>query len=163
MLDRVSTSVLGLDGRGNAETFADYSRWDAWQRQPQPEAKTAVQQEKRGPTGKKKLSYLEAREFAGIEDRVTVAESSLRASAAWLKIPQSRPTQCGYRKLCKPWNRRRVCSMTYTQDGLNSKPRTLDKTDNSPLTPYSARPLYLILIVQMTNVTWFHHRGHQPF
>jgi ATP-binding cassette subfamily F protein uup len=77
MLDRVSTSVLGLDGRGNAETFADYSQWDTWQRQPQPEAKATTQQEKRGPSGKKKLSYLEAREFAGIEDRVTAAEEQL--------------------------------------------------------------------------------------
>ena len=31
MLDRVCTSVLGLDGRGDAERFADYSQWDAWQ------------------------------------------------------------------------------------------------------------------------------------
>ena len=33
MLDRVSTIVLGLDGSGGAERFADYSQWDAWQRQ----------------------------------------------------------------------------------------------------------------------------------
>src|SRR5258708_24002305 len=30
MLDRVSTIVLGLDGRGGAETFADYSQWEQW-------------------------------------------------------------------------------------------------------------------------------------
>ena len=28
MLDRVSTLVLGLDGQGRAERFADYSQWD---------------------------------------------------------------------------------------------------------------------------------------
>jgi ABC transport system ATP-binding/permease protein len=87
MLDRVSTSVLGLDGRGNAETFADYSQWDAWQRQPQPEAKATAQQEKRGPTGKKKLSYLEAREFAGIEDRVTAAEEQLAHERSVVEDP----------------------------------------------------------------------------
>jgi ATP-binding cassette subfamily F protein uup len=32
MLDRVSTVVLGLDGRGAAEMFADYSQWEQWQR-----------------------------------------------------------------------------------------------------------------------------------
>ncbi len=32
MLDRVSTVVLGLDGWGDIERFADYSQWDAWQR-----------------------------------------------------------------------------------------------------------------------------------
>ena len=31
MLDRVSTIVLGLDGQGGAESFADYSQWEAWQ------------------------------------------------------------------------------------------------------------------------------------
>jgi ABC transport system ATP-binding/permease protein len=87
MLDRVSTSVLGLDGRGNAEIFADYSQWDAWQRQPQPEAREAAQQEKRGPSGKKKLSYLEAREFAGIEDRVTAAEEQLARERSVVEDP----------------------------------------------------------------------------
>ena len=31
MLDRVSTVVLGLDGNGGAESFADYAQWEAWQ------------------------------------------------------------------------------------------------------------------------------------
>ncbi|MCU1343024.1 MAG: ATPase, partial [Candidatus Acidoferrum typicum] len=38
MLDRVSTIVLGLDGLGGAERFADYSQWDAWQRPRQSKA-----------------------------------------------------------------------------------------------------------------------------
>src|SRR6202035_1735416 len=32
MLDRVSNIVLGFDGLGGAERFADYSQWDAWLR-----------------------------------------------------------------------------------------------------------------------------------
>src|SRR6202521_4092768 len=32
MLDRVSTVVVGLDGFGAAERFADYSQWESWQR-----------------------------------------------------------------------------------------------------------------------------------
>ena len=32
LLDRVSTVVLGLDGMGAAERFADYSQWEAWQK-----------------------------------------------------------------------------------------------------------------------------------
>ncbi len=31
MLDRISNVVLGLDGQGHAERFADYSQWDQWQ------------------------------------------------------------------------------------------------------------------------------------
>src|SRR5207245_3831644 len=30
MLDRVATTVLGLDGQGNAAGFADYSQWEEW-------------------------------------------------------------------------------------------------------------------------------------
>src|SRR3954469_17039279 len=31
MLDRVSSVVLGLDGQGGAESFADYAQWASWQ------------------------------------------------------------------------------------------------------------------------------------
>src|ERR1035438_8351525 len=80
MLDRVSTIVLGLDGRGNAETFADYSQWEGWQRERGADqgarnsdgssagatATAAVKQSAAASGGKKKLSYLEAREYASI-------------------------------------------------------------------------------------------------
>jgi ATP-binding cassette subfamily F protein uup len=46
-----------------------------------------VQQEKRAATGKKKLSYLEAREFAGIEDRVTAAEEQLARERSVVEDP----------------------------------------------------------------------------
>ena len=82
MLDRVSTIVLGLDGDGNAETFADYSQWEARQaerKQPAkatarmaPHASADATQSKDKP---KKLSYLEAREYSGIEQRIAKAES----------------------------------------------------------------------------------------
>jgi ATP-binding cassette subfamily F protein uup len=75
-----------LDGRGGAERFADYSQWDAWQRQPEPEVKQAAAQEKRTPA-KKKLSYLEAREYAGIEDRVTAAEELVARERSVVEDP----------------------------------------------------------------------------
>ena len=85
MLDRVSTMVLGLDGRGGAESFADYLQWEEWQaenKQPargesdgSPAAKSAKAAEN---TAKKKLSYLEAREFATIEQRIAAAEEMLQ-------------------------------------------------------------------------------------
>ena len=31
LMDRVSTLVLGLDGMGHAERFADVSQWETWQ------------------------------------------------------------------------------------------------------------------------------------
>ncbi len=91
MLDRVSTVVLGLDGRGNAETFADYSQWEEWQErgsrgevQGSSEPARPVQ-EKSG--GKKKLSYLEAREYASIEEKVEAAEKRLNAARDVLDDP----------------------------------------------------------------------------
>ena len=44
MLDRVSTIVLGLDGQGGAESFADYSQWEAWQAERKQSAKVAARQ-----------------------------------------------------------------------------------------------------------------------
>ena len=40
MLDRVSTIVLGLDGIGSAESFADYSQWESWQAERKQPAKS---------------------------------------------------------------------------------------------------------------------------
>jgi ATP-binding cassette subfamily F protein uup len=91
LLDRVSTVVLGLDGAGNVGQFADYLQWEAWRdelQQKRDAAPTARQTEKMAqapatPPGRKKLSYLEAREYEGIEDRIAEAEAALqRAQAA---------------------------------------------------------------------------------
>ena len=38
LLDRLSTIVLGLDGHGNAATFADYQQWEEWREQQQRRA-----------------------------------------------------------------------------------------------------------------------------
>jgi ATP-binding cassette subfamily F protein uup len=91
MLDRVSTTVVGLDGRGNAATFADYSQWEQWIRQSAAEEQ-APKSERRSaepatPAGKKKLSYLEAREYADIEERVERADERVRAAHASIEKP----------------------------------------------------------------------------
>jgi ATP-binding cassette subfamily F protein uup len=89
MLDRVSTIVLGLDGRGNAATFADYSQWEQWQVEQTSEKEPPRAQQPSTPAsaGKKKLSYLEAREYASIEDRVAAAEDRLNAARDLLDEP----------------------------------------------------------------------------
>jgi ABC transport system ATP-binding/permease protein len=93
MLDRVSTIVLGLDGRGGAESFADYQQWEVWQAERKQLSKTftrstprAANSEEASPT-KTKLSYLEAREYASIEDRVAEAERILQAKREQLEDP----------------------------------------------------------------------------
>ena len=91
MLDRVSSIVLGLNGKGGADTFADYGQWEAWQAQrSKSDAATAATSQPgstpAAPT-KKKLSYLEAREYATIEQRVEEAEQLVQAKRAELEDP----------------------------------------------------------------------------
>ena len=93
MLDRVANIVLGLDGEGGAEVFADYAQWEAWQANRKTATKTtdrptpvARSFEASGPA-RKKLSYLEAREYAGIEQRIADAEQALRSKRAELEDP----------------------------------------------------------------------------
>jgi ATP-binding cassette subfamily F protein uup len=92
MLDRVSNIVLGLDGEGSAESFADYSQWELWQAERRESVKAGVVSEPRsvsasGSQTKTKLSYLEAREYASIEERVAAAEELLQARRAQLEDP----------------------------------------------------------------------------
>ncbi|MGA7893117.1 MAG: ABC transporter ATP-binding protein, partial [Candidatus Sulfotelmatobacter sp.] len=102
MLDRVSTVVLGLDGQGGVGLFADYSQWETWQEERQraaraPAAKTTAssrsrtngEAERQGQVpAKKKLSYLEAREYDAIEQRVAHAEEVLQAKRIQLENPE---------------------------------------------------------------------------
>jgi ATP-binding cassette subfamily F protein uup len=93
MLDRVSTVVLGLDGLGGAERFADYQQWEEWQRSQKAAGKTNASVETQSPRAgvnggaavaarasltKKKLSYKENRELETIEQRVADAEKEMQ-------------------------------------------------------------------------------------
>jgi ATP-binding cassette subfamily F protein uup len=94
MLDRVSNIVLGLDGQGSAESFADYAQWEFWQADRKRSDKVTGGSASVG-TGsadfsvqaKKKLSYLEAREYAGLEQRIADAERVLKDKRAELEDP----------------------------------------------------------------------------
>jgi len=89
MLDRLSNVVLGLDGMGGAERFADYLQWESWlAERKQPRQQSAQQTIKPVSTSsKKKLSYLEAREWAEIEDRIAAAEETLQQRQTVLEDP----------------------------------------------------------------------------
>ena len=94
LLDRVSTVVLGLDGQGNTESFADYWQWETWQAE---RARSRNDSDAKSPPipgypappvqPQKKLSYLEAREYAGIEQRIADAEQNLGSKRAALEDP----------------------------------------------------------------------------
>jgi ABC transport system ATP-binding/permease protein len=96
MLDRISGVVLGLDGQGEAGIFADYSQWESWMEEQKRRPATAKPSSVTGwnrpssdsehspdfspgtQPSKKKLSYLEAREYSNIEQRIAKAEEVLQ-------------------------------------------------------------------------------------
>jgi ABC transport system ATP-binding/permease protein len=89
LLNRVASTVLGLDGNGQIGRFADYGQWEQWleeQAQGANNSASAAGEQKGIPekeiqkTSKKKLSYLEAREFATIEQRVEASDARLAAA-----------------------------------------------------------------------------------
>jgi ATP-binding cassette subfamily F protein uup len=92
LLNRVSSIVLGLDGNGHIGRFADYGQWEDWmkeqeraaQAKPEPKAGSANS----ANTAKKKLSYLEAREFAAIEKHVEKSDARLAKARASIEDPK---------------------------------------------------------------------------
>jgi ATP-binding cassette subfamily F protein uup len=106
LLNRVSSTVLGLDGRGHTGRFADYAQWEDWiKEQDATEQNQSAQSKKNrkadgsssaqrsgteqapGAGAKKKLSYLEAREFAAIEKRVEKSDARLAAAREHVEDP----------------------------------------------------------------------------
>ena len=77
---------------GEAERFADYAQWETWLEQNKETAATAelpaeASKPSPAPAAKKKLSYLEAREFAGMEQRIAEAEDTLQQKRATAEDP----------------------------------------------------------------------------
>jgi ATP-binding cassette subfamily F protein uup len=82
----VTDSVLGLDGRGNAALFADYMQWEQWREQGQENREQRSEIKKNvtavAAPAKKKLSYMEQREFDGIDALVEEADERLAVAKA---------------------------------------------------------------------------------
>ena len=97
LLNRVSSTVLGLDGRGHTGRFADYAQWEEWIEEQaegaqektgrKADGSSATQRTGSETGAKKKLSYLEAREFAAIEQRVEVSDARLAAAHERVEHP----------------------------------------------------------------------------
>ncbi len=78
LLDRISTQILALAGKGNAEYFADYAQWEANRRDREKPGAGPASGERRAPSGRaKKLSYLEQRERDSMEGTILAAEERL--------------------------------------------------------------------------------------
>jgi ATP-binding cassette subfamily F protein uup len=84
LLDRVSTAVLALDGEGGVGMFADYSQWEQAQslrKKSKPIAKAAESQPAASGS-KKRLSYLDSREWESMEEKILHAEQDLEQKKA---------------------------------------------------------------------------------
>jgi ATP-binding cassette subfamily F protein uup len=97
MLDRISTVVLGLDGLGDAQRFADYSQWETWQREGKKKPASASTNGKSAPAvqeikseskpSRKKLTFAETREYETMEQRIAEAEKLLHDYSRELEDP----------------------------------------------------------------------------
>jgi ATP-binding cassette subfamily F protein uup len=90
LIDRVSTRILALDGRGGATYYADYDQWEAAQRvvsetparaarPPERTAGPPAAESAGAPSKPRKLGYLEQREWDEMETRILEAEGRLDA------------------------------------------------------------------------------------
>jgi ATP-binding cassette subfamily F protein uup len=101
LLNRVASTVLGLDGNGHTGRFADYAQWESWLEEQDAatqiksndaaldrrQASESRSDASPGEVTKKKLSYLEAREFATIEQRVEESDARLAAARERVEDP----------------------------------------------------------------------------
>ncbi|HYA17385.1 MAG TPA: ABC-F family ATP-binding cassette domain-containing protein [Bryobacteraceae bacterium] len=89
MLDRLSTTLLALDGEGGVDFYAELAQWEQASAARKPSAKPAAapRETREAPAPKKKLSYLEAREYEQIEERVMAAEELLETKRRELQSP----------------------------------------------------------------------------
>jgi ATP-binding cassette subfamily F protein uup len=88
LLDRLSTTLLVLDGDGGVEFFAELAQWEQANASRRPAPKAAPKEFRESPaaTQRKKLSYLEAREWEQIEQRVAEAEEALETKRRLLEM-----------------------------------------------------------------------------
>jgi ATP-binding cassette subfamily F protein uup len=95
MLDRVSTEILALDGKGSANQYASVSQWQ----DAREAAEEALKQASRASAAKtaaaaaasspavKRLSYMEQRELEQMEQTIMSAEEELHAGQNLLEDP----------------------------------------------------------------------------
>ena len=128
MLDRVSTIVLGLDGKGDSGLFADYSQWEQFRTESARDLKVEapVAAETAGVrAAKKRLSYHEQREWDQMETLIHAAEDKLASRAARARRScRHERSQDGCRSVMRSFSPRRPKSTGYTSVGPNSSQRS---------------------------------------
>jgi ATP-binding cassette subfamily F protein uup len=91
LMDRVANAVAGLDGDGGCGLYADLAQWEI-ALDEQRAARKAVAPKAERPAGaqaKRRLSYLDQREWDAMEGRILEAEERLAAAHAALQAPET--------------------------------------------------------------------------
>jgi ATP-binding cassette subfamily F protein uup len=96
LLDRVTNAVLGLDGLGNAVLFADYLQWEAWRDRQTRAGSAPAPGEVTPPIAaissasqpRRKLSYMEQREYDTLENRINEADARLHAAEQRIQVAE---------------------------------------------------------------------------
>jgi ABC transport system ATP-binding/permease protein len=95
LLDRLSKAILAMDGAGGVEFFAELSQWEYANASKKSPPKTSPRDSRETAPPRKKLTYLEAREWESIEEKVSRAEETLEEKRRQLERPDvvSDPTR----------------------------------------------------------------------
>lgn len=91
LLDRVCNLVLGFDGAGRADYFADYDQWLAALQERERKPPTAPTVDREKPAAKPKpgkLSYMDQREYDQMEEWIVAAEARLGELEALMTEPE---------------------------------------------------------------------------
>ena len=93
LLDRVSKQILALDGKGNADFFADLGQWEDYREEQRSKGNksSAIVEAPKPATApakpKENLSSKEQKELKEIDTKITAAEAALKTAKAKLEDP----------------------------------------------------------------------------
>jgi ABC transport system ATP-binding/permease protein len=90
LLDRLSNVLLAMNGEGRVEFFAELSQWEqaTFSQKATPKPAAGTSSGSGAAPARKKLSWMEAREWEAIEELVARAEEELDRKRTHLELPE---------------------------------------------------------------------------
>jgi ATP-binding cassette subfamily F protein uup len=90
-LDQVATTILAFapgEAGGTIVPFASFGQWESWRAGQLKSARAAARRGADAPAPRRKLSYLEQREYEAIEETIERAEAALATATADSERPE---------------------------------------------------------------------------
>ena len=107
MLDRISTEILALDGKGGARPYASVLQWQSAREEAEEReaAEAKAGREKRevktsSTPGPKRLTWNEQRELEQMEEKILQAEEDLHANQQLMEDPRVLADHVRLREVC---------------------------------------------------------------